>query len=50
MISKQHHKPSRFMAALDTGAHVLEQGVRWAGVAQSLYNTGKMIAPLLAAL
>ena len=48
------HKPSgrghRFMAALDQGAHVLEQGVKWAGIAKSIYDAGQYVAPLLAAL
>ena len=43
-------KPNRFIAALDSTAHVLEQGVRWAGVAKGIYDAGKVIAPLIAAL
>ena len=48
------HKPSgrghRFMASLDRGAHVLETGVKWAGIAKSIYDAGQYVAPFIAAL
>ena len=48
------HRPNgrghRFMAAMDSGAHVLETAVKWGGVAKSIYDAGQYVAPLLAAL
>ena len=38
------------MAALDRGAHVLETGVKWAGIAKSVYDVAKVAGPMLAAL
>ena len=48
------HKPgakaNRFLAALDTGAHILQTGAKIAGTAKTIYDVGKYVAPFIAAL